>query len=192
MTPPQDSHGGRTPLGLRTEHQAKEGYSQALSFHLCSPLGFRLPQDLLALSSFLALPLGVGISILCRPLAFWKHITCLISRLPSQRAVCLRMNRTGKVTQLRFRWYGTETLGIQLSDLMWEWLKTSEVVGMYFAHEKNVTFGGPGGECYRDRMCVSPQIPKVKPKLNIPGGIQKWVLWEVIRLRRWMGLVPLL
>lgn len=33
MTPTQDSDGGRTPLGLRPEHQVKEDYSQALSFH---------------------------------------------------------------------------------------------------------------------------------------------------------------
>lgn len=39
-------------------------------------LDFKLAWMLLLLSSYLLLPFGMGMSILCHPIVFWKHLTC--------------------------------------------------------------------------------------------------------------------
>lgn len=57
--PTQDSYGGRTPLGLRAEHRAKD-YSQASSFHVVCPIRFWTDMGPVNAFFFPTSPLGNG------------------------------------------------------------------------------------------------------------------------------------
>lgn len=102
--PTQESCGDRTtaPVGPTAEDQAKEAYSQALSFNVVCPIRFWT-----YLGSVVPFFLPISppleweyLSYTCHTTVFWKHVTCLVSQVHSQRTVCFRMNHTWSVTHI--------------------------------------------------------------------------------------------
>ena len=72
----------------RTEYHSEEDYSGALRSNGICLASFGLAWDLLRLSSFQFLPLGMAMSLLCLShTVVWKHITCPVSQGHSGRGI---------------------------------------------------------------------------------------------------------